>query len=105
MSNRLINKVSKKKNISKNINNDSANNINITTSNNCNNKRLTKTNIICNKGLVILQWNAKGLSTMGHGDELNKFVTDLNNKIDIVCIQEIWINNINPKSKKTKLFF
>ena len=41
MSDRLINKVSKKKNISKNINNDCVNNINIKTNNNCNNKRLT----------------------------------------------------------------
>ena len=104
MSDMLINKVSKKKYISKNINNVSANNNNIT-SNNCNNKRLTESNIICNKGLVILQWNAKGLRSMGHGDELKKFVTDLNNKIDIVCIQETLINNITPKSKKTKLFF
>ena len=47
MSDRLINKVSKKKNISKNINNDSVNNINITTSNSCNNKRLTDPSLEC----------------------------------------------------------
>ena len=106
MSNRLINKGSKNKNINKNmknINNDSVNNINITTSNNWNNKMLTKT-IICNKGLVMLQWNAKGLRSMGHGDELKKFVTDLNNKIYIVCIQDPRLITLPLKVRKLNFF-
>ena len=74
----------------------------IKTRNNCNNKKLNKININYSKGLVILQWNAKGLRH--HGEKLKRFVTDLNNKIYIVCIQETWINNITTKSEKTKLF-
>ena len=85
MSDRLFNKVSKKKNINKKYKQKII----------CNNKMLTKTSI-CNKGLVMLQWNAKGLRSMGHGEELKKFVTDLNNKIIYCLYSRPWINNITP---------
>ena len=63
MSDRLFNKVNKKKNINKIIN-----------------KKLFV--------IIKLVFVIKVLRSMGHGEELKKFVTDLNNKIYIVCIQD-----------------
>ena len=42
-------------------------------------------------GLTILQWNAKGLTSMGHGDELKTFLVNSTAIIDIVCVQETWL--------------
>ena len=55
------------------------------------------TNITRN-GLVILQWNAKGLHSSGHGHELVSFIKRYHPIPDVICIQETWINP--SKSKK-----
>ena len=52
------------------------------------------------KGLSILQWNASGLTSMGHGDKLKTFLTKSKINIDIICIQETWLYN---KVKKSRL--
>ena len=38
-----------------------------------------------NKGFTILQWNACGLTSMGHGDELKAFISNSTIIIDIMC--------------------
>ena len=50
-----------------------------------------------NKGLIILQWNACGLKSMGRGDELKAFLNNWPMPIDIVCIQETWLLNKGKK--------
>ena len=52
-----------------------------------------------NKGFTILQWNACGLTSMGHGDELKAFINNSTIIIDIICVQETWL--FNKKKKKT----
>ena len=42
-------------------------------------------------GLTRLQWNAKSLTSMGHGDELKVFLVNSIAIIDIVCVQETWL--------------
>ena len=49
-------------------------------------------NRITNEGLHILQWNAKGLGSQGHGDELKIFLENSYVKPDLICIQETWFN-------------
>lgn len=38
---------------------------------------------------IILQWNARSLSP--NGQEFKKFIEDLPNKPDAICIQETWL--------------
>ena len=47
-------------------------------------------NIANNRGLIILQRNAKGLCSMGHGDELKSYITNCKLKPDVICIQGTW---------------
>ena len=62
------------------------------------------TNIrINNKGFTILQWNACGLTSMGHGDELKAFISNSTIIIDIICVQETWLFNKKKKKKPTSL--
>ncbi len=39
--------------------------------------------------LLIFQWNARSL--IANGQEFKKFISDLENKPDIICIQETWL--------------
>ena len=45
------------------------------------------------KGVNILQWNAQGLHS--HGNELEKFLFDLEQKTQVICVQETWFTNEN----------
>lgn len=40
-------------------------------------------------GLRILQWNARSL--ISNGQDFKKFVSDLSNPPDVICIQETWL--------------
>ena len=50
----------------------------------------TTKSIINNKGLIMLEWNASGLTSMGHGDEIKAFLINSSVTIGIVCIQQTW---------------
>ena len=39
--------------------------------------------------VLILQWNAQSL--IAHGNELKNAICDWNEKPDIICIQETWL--------------
>ena len=60
------------------------------------------TTVNINKGVSGLQWNAKGLHSMGHGAELIQLIS--NNKSDIICIQETWFGTGSKENKKPKCF-